>query len=172
MISEQAARAIDLVNGIETCKQQDEGLWRGMITRLIMDLGETGSWSALQAVTALLSDVWGRLPDRDFTEETRNPPYARAVIVVLPRFFDGYIAHWYRSTDDADREGGSAVLSVTAKGVLVGAAMYLDDIAPEWLADARRASRLLGDGKTAEVKKMATHRYRRGLLGPLTEIAP
>jgi hypothetical protein len=167
MISEQAARVLDLVNAIETCKRTDDGLWQGVVTRFIYDLGETGNGPALQVIAAALSSCWDHLEDKDFSQDHQMPA-GRAVIVVLPRFLDGYIAHWHRSAETAGKDG--AVLSATAKGVIVNPGAYLDSVPPEWIAQAREASRLLKDGKTALVKQMATHRYMADFgLGPLAE---
>lgn len=68
MITREAARALDIINGIELCKRPGEEMWRGVATRIVADLGqrgEPGDDRALRLIREMLFDLWNRLPDKD-----------------------------------------------------------------------------------------------------------
>lgn len=72
MIRPEAARALDLINAIDTCKKVDPGFWLGVVSRLVVDLGQDGTSycpHAQTAVTVMLRKVWETLPDKDAPPE-------------------------------------------------------------------------------------------------------
>lgn len=84
MIGAEASRAVSLISGIETCKQ-DEGIWRSVVTRIIFDLDEQGQGVALCIVRAILAELWERLPDKGATAPRSQAVLFHAVLAdVLP----------------------------------------------------------------------------------------
>jgi hypothetical protein len=65
VISDEAARALGLISGIDLCKQADADFWRGMVTRIVVDLDEEpGAEREMVRVRELLADMWRKLPDK------------------------------------------------------------------------------------------------------------
>ena len=65
MISDDAARALDLISGIDLCKQDDADFWRGMVTRIVVDLDEEpGAERMMVRVRELLAEMWRKLEDK------------------------------------------------------------------------------------------------------------
>lgn len=63
MISAQASRALELITGLEVCRQTDERFWMGLVTRIVADMDEGADERGLAFVADLLGDMWGKLPE-------------------------------------------------------------------------------------------------------------
>jgi hypothetical protein len=64
MISHQAGRALNLIQGIRLTKQADAEFWIGVVTRIVTDLDEQAAERDVTRIADLLAVAWGRLPDR------------------------------------------------------------------------------------------------------------
>lgn len=64
MISDEAARTLGLISGIDLCKQADADFWRGMVTRIVVDLDEVAAEREVIRIRELLAEMWRQLPDK------------------------------------------------------------------------------------------------------------
>jgi hypothetical protein len=64
VIGDQAAKAMTLINGIDTCKQTEPGFWKGMFTRAVVELDQAGNSDGLRVMRELLWELWERLDDK------------------------------------------------------------------------------------------------------------
>jgi hypothetical protein len=69
MISDEAARALGLISGIDLCKQADADFWRGMVARIVVDLDEVAAEREVIRIRELLAEMWRKLPDKAGDEE-------------------------------------------------------------------------------------------------------
>jgi hypothetical protein len=99
VISQQAGRALNLIQGIRLTKQAPAEFWIGVVTRIVTDLDEVASERDVTRIADLLAVAWGRLPDRpaETMEAERHTRYplrihcpacGRRVLVVLNRSRD------------------------------------------------------------------------------------
>jgi hypothetical protein len=64
-VSDDTARALGLILAIDLRKQADADFWRGMVTRIVVDLDEEpGAGRMTVRVRELLADMWRRLDDK------------------------------------------------------------------------------------------------------------
>jgi hypothetical protein len=63
-ITDQAARALDLIAKIDTAKQAGPGFWIGVLRQVVTDLDEVGAGRDVTRIGDLLAVAYGRLPDR------------------------------------------------------------------------------------------------------------
>ena len=72
MISEQAGRALNLIQSIRLSKDADAGFWRELVTRIVIDLDEVAAERDVTRIADLLAVAHGRLADTpDGTEAGR-----------------------------------------------------------------------------------------------------
>lgn len=83
MIGAEASRALTLISGIKTCRQ-DEGIWRSVITRIVFDLDEQGQGVALCIVRAILAELWDELPDKGSAAPGSQAMLFHAVLIDVP----------------------------------------------------------------------------------------
>jgi hypothetical protein len=73
VISDEAARALGLISGIDLCKQADADFWRGMVTRIVVDLDdEPGAERMMVRTRELLAEMWRELEDKPLTGTARE----------------------------------------------------------------------------------------------------
>lgn len=94
---------------------------------------------------------------------------ADPVVTVNATIMDGQVARWYRTV--ADAQNMSPVLSASRNGVMVHAS-YLTGIPDEWVAAAKAAHRELVASRSADVRRLATHRNEGFGNGPLVPVSP
>ena len=64
-VSDEAGKALTLIQGIDVCKQADADFWRGMVARIVYDLDdEPGAERMMVRVRELLGRMWDELPDK------------------------------------------------------------------------------------------------------------
>jgi hypothetical protein len=63
MISDAAGRALQLISGIELCRETTPSFWQQMATRIVMDLDESGA-DHIPPIADLLAQMWDTLPER------------------------------------------------------------------------------------------------------------
>jgi hypothetical protein len=63
-ITDQAARALDLIQAIAEAKQPGAQFWQGFLARVVQDLDEVGAVRDVTRIGDLLAVAWGKLPDR------------------------------------------------------------------------------------------------------------
>lgn len=64
MLSNTAAKAVQVRSGIETCKMASSSNWRAIIDRIIWDLDEAGNAAGVATVREILAEAWNGLPDK------------------------------------------------------------------------------------------------------------
>jgi hypothetical protein len=64
MISEEAGRAMSVINGIDFCKQVEPGFWMSCVTRIVLDLDEAGHQDRVREIRETLYRLWQGLPDK------------------------------------------------------------------------------------------------------------
>lgn len=64
MISEEAGRAMSVIQGIDFCKSVEPGFWLGCVNRIVMDLDEAGHQDRVKEIRAMLYQIWKTLPDK------------------------------------------------------------------------------------------------------------
>jgi hypothetical protein len=69
MISKSANRALELITGLEVCRQTDERFWMGLVTRIILDMDDGADERGLAFVADLLKDMWNKLPEAKPSDE-------------------------------------------------------------------------------------------------------
>lgn len=86
MISREAGRAVQLISGIELCKETAGLFWQQMAARIVMDLDAAGA--DVKPAADLLAQMWDDLPDRQAEEPaaTRLAKIARSHYLVGPGF--------------------------------------------------------------------------------------
>jgi hypothetical protein len=90
-----------------------------------------------------------------------------AVITVTHTVMDGQVARWYQSVEGATYN--QPVLSASRNGVSVHAE-YLTSIPEDWVAAAKAAYLELAEGPHADVRRLATHRNRGFMNGPIEPV--
>ena len=69
-ITDEAARALELVDRITAGRQADWEFWPAMLKRVILDLDEVGLGREVTRIADLLAVAWGRLEDKP--DETKG----------------------------------------------------------------------------------------------------
>lgn len=64
MIGAEAGRALDLIQGIEVCRETGPEFWKGIVTRIVYDLDETGAHKQVAVIRHLLWNMWIPLPEK------------------------------------------------------------------------------------------------------------
>jgi hypothetical protein len=64
MTTEDTRRALTLISGIGTCRETPAGFWQQCVTRIVLDLDETGA-NHVGPIADLLAEMWVALPPRD-----------------------------------------------------------------------------------------------------------
>jgi len=81
-VTEEAGHALGLIAGIDICHHPEQGYWRSMAVRLVMDLDEAGQPGAVAVVLATLREQWGLFA----TDRYRAKPLAE-----IPEPFSGAV---------------------------------------------------------------------------------
>jgi hypothetical protein len=69
-ITDQAARALDLIAKIDAAKQAGPGFWRDVLKQVVTDLDERGAGPDVTRIGDLLAVAYGRLEDKLPTGDT------------------------------------------------------------------------------------------------------
>ncbi len=74
MISRQAGRALNLIQSIRLSKDADADFWRGLVTRIVIDLDEQAAERDVTRIADLLAVAYGRLEDKEVADVREVSP--------------------------------------------------------------------------------------------------
>jgi hypothetical protein len=69
-VTDEAARALDLIQVIAEAKQPGSQFWRGFVARIVLDLDEVGALRDVTRIADELAVALRRLPDRPAETDT------------------------------------------------------------------------------------------------------
>jgi len=64
MISDETARAMAVIKGIDFCKSVEPDFWLNCVNRIVWDLDEAGHQDRVREIRAMLYQTWKVLPDK------------------------------------------------------------------------------------------------------------